>query len=58
MKISARRAFTALRDALSGRRRLAGYSHPDAHRAGRNRDADIVGHYIPLTGRNQGGGTG
>jgi hypothetical protein len=36
------RAFTWLRDTVSGRRRLARYNHPDAHRRhGPDRDARL-----------------
>ncbi|WP_329135623.1 hypothetical protein OG552_22345 [Streptomyces sp. NBC_01476] len=42
------RTITFARDTLSGRRRLAKYTHPDAHRGGRfNPDAAIVDHYRP-----------
>jgi hypothetical protein len=40
------RAGTLIRDTVSGRRRLAKYTHPDAHRAGgHNPDESIVRHY-------------
>jgi hypothetical protein len=42
------RAGTLIRDTVSGRRRLARYTHPDAHRAGGyNPDQAIANHYRP-----------
>ncbi|SEG64213.1 hypothetical protein SAMN05216223_107239 [Actinacidiphila yanglinensis] len=42
------KAFRAVRETVSGRRRVARYSHPDAHRAGgRDMDAGITHHYRP-----------
>jgi hypothetical protein len=42
------RAFSRLRDTVSGRRRLARYNHPDAHRhSAPDRDTGIVEHYRP-----------
>jgi hypothetical protein len=48
MKSLLGRAFTWLRDTVSGRRRLARYNHPAAHRHSEpNRDAGIAEHYRP-----------
>ncbi|UXY39315.1 hypothetical protein [Streptomyces albidocamelliae] len=41
------RAVTALRDAVSGRSRLAKYGAPEAHRHRHHRDVDLANHYIP-----------
>ncbi|MDX6355009.1 MAG: hypothetical protein QOF98_1912 [Streptomyces sp.] len=42
------RAFTWLRDTVSGRRRLARYNHPGAHRGSApDRDAMLAKHHRP-----------
>jgi hypothetical protein len=58
MKAMLTRALNRLHDAISPERRMARYDFPDAHRLerrGRGQDDGINGHFIPGTGRNQGG---
>ncbi|MEU7428635.1 hypothetical protein [Streptomyces sp. NPDC040750] len=42
------RVATLLRDIVSGRRRLAKYGDPEAHRHRHNRDANLANHHIPM----------
>lgn len=59
MKNLLTRTVTLIRDTLSGRRRLARYGDPEAHRRGAyNPDSAIVNHYIPSNGVPPMGGPG
>ncbi|WP_405591193.1 hypothetical protein [Streptomyces sp. NBC_01190] len=59
MKHLLTRTVTLIRDTMSGRRRLARYQDPEAHRrAAHNPDLAIVKHYIPGPGNPPRGGAG
>ncbi|WP_433891900.1 hypothetical protein [Streptomyces sp. CA-111067] len=58
MKTFLRTAVTEVRDAITGRRRLRRYTHPDAHRTAVNRDSSLAGSYRPAPPSNTYGPSG